>query len=256
MSVKFSKRGFARAMVVLALGGASLAAAAQQLTVSAAASMTNVMKELGGKYEAAHPGVKLQFNFAASGVLLQQIAQGAPVDVFISADQPTMDKGVAQKLIDPATRRDVAANTVVLVVPGEGAKPIKSASDLTSADVKRVAVGKVATVPAGHYTQQALESAKLWSVLEPKFVYADSVRQVLDYVARGEAEAGFVYATDAAIMKDKVKVVATMTGHSPVTYPMAVVAESKEKAAAKAFTDYLLTAPAQAVLQQAGFAKP
>lgn len=251
-----SRRVLVNALGALALGLSGLAASAQTLTVSAAASMTNVLKDLGAKYEAAHPGVKLQFNFAASGVLLQQISQGAPVDLFISADEATVDKGIGQKLLDADSRKTLASNAVVLILPAQDPKPITGLSDLYGPTVKRVAVGKVASVPAGRYAKQALESVHLWSALEPKFVYADSVRQVLDYVSRGEVDAGFVYSTDAAIMPDKVKVVMTVGGHTPVRYPMILVSESKQKAEAGKFAAYLLTPAAQKVLAAAGFGKP
>jgi len=233
-----------------------LLAAAQELTVSAAASLTNAFNELAPKFEATHPGVKLRYNFAASGVLLQQVAQGAPVDVFVSADQATVSRGIEQKLFDADTKRDFAANTVVLVVPAQGGPEVKALGDLASAGVKRIAIGKLATVPVGRYTKETLDSAKLWAVLEPKFVYADSVRQVLDYVARGEADAGFVYRTDAAIGGDKVKVALTATGHTPVTYPVVAVRDSRNKALAKDFIAFLSTPAAQDVLVKYGFGKP
>lgn len=232
------------------------APAVTTLTVSAAASLTNVLKDLGARYEAAHPGVALQYNFAASGVLLQQISQGAPVDLFISADEETMARGIEQKLFDGSTRRDIASNQVVLIVPAQGALPLAGLNDLAGAAVRRIAVGKLATVPVGRYTQQALDAAKLWAALEPKFVYADSVRQVLDYVARGEAEAGFVYSTDAAIMAAKVKVLQRVDGHAPVRYPAALVSQGRQKAAASAYLSYLLSASAQDALGKAGFGRP
>lgn len=233
-----------------------LLAAAQELTVSAAASLTNAFNELAPKFEATRPGVKLRFNFAASGVLLQQIAQGAPVDVFVSADQATVTRGIEQKLFDADTKRDFAANTVVLVVPAQGGPEVKALADLGGAGVKRIAIGKLATVPVGRYTRETLDSARLWTALEPKFVYADSVRQVLDYVARGEADAGFVYRTDASIGGDKVRVALTATGHTPVTYPVVAVSESRNKALAKDFIAFLLTPAAQDVLARYGFGKP
>lgn len=233
-----------------------LAAAAQQITVSAAASLTDAFKEIGPKFEAAKAGSTVRFNFAASGVLLQQIAQGAPVDVFASADQDTMNRGNDQKLIDVATRKDFVTNSLVLVEPAQGAVGLKSLQDLSGTSVKKIAVGKTATVPVGRYTKQVLDNAKLWTVLEPKFVQADSVRQVLDYVSRGEVEAGFVYRTDAAVAGDKVKVAITPTGHTPVTYPIAVVAESRQKALAGDFIAFLSTPAAQEVLTRYGFGKP
>lgn len=240
-------------VVALAL---PLGAAAQQLTVSAAASLTDAFKELAPKFETAHPGATLRFNFAASGALLQQIAQGAPVDVFASADQETLDRAVAQKLVDTASRRNFVTNSLVLIAPAEGGVDVKTLQDLTGPTVRRIAIGKTATVPVGRYTKQVLDGANLWSVLEPKFVQADSVRQVLDYVSRGEAEAGFVYRTDAALLGDKVRVVLTPTGHTPVSYPVAVVADSKQPKLAGDFVSFLTSDAAQQVLARYGFGKP
>lgn len=244
------------AALAVFLSGVSAAAQAQTLTVSAAASLTNALKEVGSKFEAERPGVKLQYNFAASGVLIQQISQGAPVDLFVSADQETMARGVEQKLLDPATQRDFATNTLVLITPLAGAPALKSLADLNTDAVKRIAIGKLATVPVGRYTRQALEANKLWAAVEPKLVYADSVRQVLDYVARGEVEAGFVYRTDAALMPDKVRIVLQTNDHTPVRYPLAVVSESRQKPLAQAFADYLFSPAAQAILARYGFGKP
>jgi len=233
-----------------------LAAAAQQITVSAAASLTDAFKELGPKFEAGKPGATVRFNFAASGVLLQQISQGAPVDVFASADQETMDRGAGQKLVDTDTRKNFASNSLVLIEPAKDGVGIKSLQDLSGPAVKKIAVGKLATVPVGRYTKQALDAASLWTPLESKFVQADSVRQVLDYVGRGEVEAGFVYRTDAAVMADRVKIVLSPEGHTPVTYPVAVVADSKQKAVARDFVNFLSTDAAQQILAKYGFGKP
>ncbi len=228
----------------------------QQITVSAAASLTDAFKELAPRFEAARPGVTLRFNFAASGVLLQQITQGAPVDVFASADQATMDRAVGQKLIDPASRRNFVTNSLVLVEPAEGGVGVKGLPDLSGPAVKKIAVGKTATVPVGRYTKEVLDAANLWTPLESKFVQADSVRQVLDYVSRGEVEAGFVYRTDAAIAGDKVKVVATPQGATPVSYPIAVVSESRNKALAADFIAFVGSDAGQQVLARYGFGKP
>ena len=244
-------RRFVIAALVLAL---PLAASAQQLTVSAAASLTDAFKEIGARFEAGKPGATLRFNFAASGVLLQQIAQGAPVDVFASADQETMNRGAAQKLVAADTRRDFASNSLVLVTPPGGL--VRSPRDLALPDVKHIAIGKLASVPVGRYTQQALENAQLWAGLQPKLVFADNVRQVLDYVARGEVEAGFVYRTDAELAKDKLRIAMTVGGHTPVTYPVAVVADSKQAALAKDFVRFLGAAEAQGILAKYGFGKP
>ena len=229
---------------------------AQWITVSAAASLTNAFKELGPAFEGATPGASVRFNFAASGALLQQIGQGAPVDVFASADQATMDRAAGQSLIDAGSRVDFAINSVILIEPAQGGAGLESLLDLAKPEVKRIAVGKTATVPVGRYTREVLDSASLWTRLKPKFVQADSVRQVLDYVSRGEVEAGFVYATDAAIMKDRVKIVLTATGHAPVSYPVAVVRASRQKDIAGRFVAFLSTAPAREILGRYGFGAP
>lgn len=232
-------------------------AQARTITVSAAASLTDAFRELGAAFEASHPGVAVRFNFAASGVLVQQIVQGAPVDVFASADEATVDRGVREQVLDAATRRDFASNTLVLVVPGVGGVPVAKLADLAGPAVRRIAVGKAATMPVGRYTRQALEAAGLWAGLEPKLVYADTVRQVLDYVVRGEADAAFVYATDAVVVKPgSVRVVAEVGGHAPVRYPVAVVADSRQPALAREFAAALLAPPAQAVLARHGFGRP
>lgn len=247
---------FTRCFATMLVAALPLLAAAQQLTVSAAASLTNAFKEIGGKFEASRPGVTLRFNFAASGVLIQQVAQGAPVDVFASADQATVTQGIEHKLFDADTKRDFARNTVVLIVPAQGGPDVKVLTDLSTTGVKRIAIGKVTTVPVGRYTKEVLDAARLWATLEPKFVFADTVRQVLDYVARGEADAGFVYRTDATIGGDKVRVVLTAEGHTPVTYPVAVVRDSRNKTLARDFIAFLSTLPAQDVLAKYGFGKP
>ncbi len=245
-----------RLLLSLALAALPLFAQAEAITVSAAASLTDAFKEIAPRFEASRPGATVRFNFAASGVLLQQIAQGAPVDVFASADQETMNRGEAQKLLAAGTRRDFASNSLVLVVPAQGSPAVAALPDLNKAEVKRIAVGKVASVPVGRYTQQALEGAQLWAGLQPKLVFADNVRQVLDYVSRGEVEAGFVYRTDAELLKDKVRIAMTVGGHAPVTYPAAVIADTKQAALAKDFVAFLGGGEAQAILAKYGFGKP
>jgi molybdate transport system substrate-binding protein len=229
---------------------------AQMLTVSAAASLAPVLKVLAPRFEADQPGVTLRFNFAASGVLLQQLRQGAPVDVFASADQDTVTRGMAQKLLDGNTARDFARNSVVLVVPAQGGPALRTLADLTGPGVKRIAGGKVATVPVGRYAREALDASKLWPVLAPKWVDCDTVRQVLDYVERGEVEAGFVYRTDALSAADKVRMVLTVGDHTAVRYPVVVVSDSRQKALARDFIAFLTAPPAQDVLARYGFEKP
>lgn len=229
---------------------------AAEITVSAAASLTDAFKEVAAAYEARHPADKVRLNFAASGTLLQQIAKGAPVDVFASADLATMDKAQAQNLIAAAQRRNFARNTLVLITPRGAAVRPASLDDLGQASVRRIAIGNPASVPVGRYTQQALNKANLWSAYEPKLINAQSVRQVLDYVARGEVDAGFVYATDAALMKEKVDVIFTVPLDETVTYPLAPIAASANPAAALSFVEFVTGPEGQAILSRYGFSKP
>jgi molybdate transport system substrate-binding protein len=241
------------ALALIALPGALHAA---ELTVSAAASLTNAFRDLAPAFEAAHPGAKLQFNFAASGALLQQIAKGAPVDVFASADQETMDQAQAQKLVEPAARRNFVSNTLVVIVPSSAAAAPKAVGDLARAPYQRIAIGLPASVPVGRYTRSALEAAGLWSAIEPKMIGAQNVRQALDYVARAEVDAGFVYATDAALMPNKVKVALTVPTATPVLYPVAPIVGTPNRELARQFVGYLTAPAAQSVLARHGFGKP
>ncbi|RTL44241.1 MAG: molybdate ABC transporter substrate-binding protein [Burkholderiales bacterium] len=250
------RRHLVLASLAASLGLASLAAQAADLTVSAAASLTNAFKELAPAFEAQNPGTKLQFNFAASDALLAQIAKGAPVDVFASADQETMDKAQAQNLLVAGSRRNFVNNTLVLIEPSDSTVVLKSLADLGKPEVKRLALGKPEGVPAGRYAKGALEAAKLWSAVEAKAVYAVNVRQALDYVARGEVEAGFVYATDAAVQKDKVKVAFTVPTETPISYPIAVVSGGPNADASRKFVEFVVSPAGQAVLAKYGFQKP
>ena len=247
---------FCRAVAAALVASSAVAAQAADLTISAAASLTSAFRELGPVFEGQNPGTAVVFNFGASDALLAQIAKGAPADVFASADQETMDRADMQKLLVPGSRRNFVANTLVMIVPADSTLGLKAPADLPKAEVKRLAVGNPASVPVGRYTRGSLETAKLWAAVEPKAVFAQNVRQALDYVARGEVEAGFVYATDAAIMKDKVKVVAIVPTGAAISYPIASVAGSPNPQAARKFLDFVLTPAAQAVLGRCGFAKP
>ena len=229
-------------------------ALAEELTVSAAASLTNAFTELIGDFEKAHPGVKVSTNFAASNPLLQQIKEGAPADVFASADQATMNKAQEDKLIDPSTRRDFVSNSLVMIVPADSKASIASVRDLEK--LERLAVGNPDSVPAGRYTRDSLASAGLWEKLQSKYIFGQSVRQVLDYVSRGEVDAGFVYGTDAKQAGDKVRVVMKMEGHEPVLYPVAVVSASSHKKLAQEFVDFILSPAGRTVLEKYGFDEP
>ncbi|ASW02229.1 molybdate ABC transporter substrate-binding protein [Paraburkholderia aromaticivorans] len=228
-------------------------ARADELVVSAAASLTTAFKAVSEVFEQQHPGTKVLLNFGASDVLMQQIVKGAPVDVFASADQKAMDKAAAEKVIVPATRKDFAANSLVLIVPTDSHFAPANLNDLATANVKRVAYGDPASVPVGRYTQGALQAAGVWDAVSAKAVLASNVRQSLDYVSRGEVDAGFVFSTDAAVMPDKVKVATNVPTQTPITYPIAQVAGSRHAADAQAFMNFVLSPPGQAVLAKYGF---
>lgn len=240
------------ALLALAAG----ASHAADVTVSAAASLTESFKELAALFESSHPGTQVLLNFAASDALVAQIEKGAPVDVFAAADEASMDRAAAGRLLAPGTRHDFAANALVLIVPADAKAPPHSLAGLATPAVRHVAIGQPTTVPAGRYAKAALEAAGLWATVEPKAVFAQNVRQARDYVERGEAEAGLVYATDAAAAAGKVKVAAQVPTPTPIRYPVAAIAAGPDAADGKAFVDFLLTAPAQAVLGRHGFSKP
>ncbi|WP_428559173.1 MAG: molybdate ABC transporter substrate-binding protein [Solidesulfovibrio sp. DCME] len=227
----------------------------EELVVSGAASLTAAMTEIKKAFESEHPDITVFTNFAASGQLLQQIQAGAPVDVFAPADQVTMDRAAQGGLIDPATRLDFTANELMLTVPADLAT-VTCLEDLAGPKVGRLALGEPDAVPAGSYTKQALDNVRLWERLAPKMVYGLSVKQALDYVALGEVDAAFVYATDARMAQKRVRVVAALTGHAPIVYPAAMVATCPRKDAAKAFIAFLAGDKGQAILASFGFKSP
>jgi len=229
---------------------------AVDLTVSAAASLQNVFREIAAAWERQNPGDRVLLNFAASGTLLQQIEKGAPVDVFASADRETMDRAQAKKLIDASSRRTFASNVLVVVVPVGSVQSVATLADLQQGAVERIAIGDPRSVPAGRYAETALLAAGKRDALEPKWIRAQSVRQVLDYVARNEVDAGFVYATDAAMMKDRVRVAFDIPLDAPVLYPVAPVAASPNGAQARSFIAFLTGAQGQELLSRYGFAHP
>ena len=235
-----------------------LTAAAPQgkadLTVSAAVSLKDALDEISPQFTAAQPSIALQFNLGASGTLQRQIEQGAPVDVYISAAPEQMDALAAKGLLLADTRHDLVRNSLVLIVPARSSIKISSFPGLAAAAVKVIAIGEPQTVPAGKYAQEVLTRFSLYDSLKPKFVLAKDVRQVLTYVASGNADAGIVYATDAKTSADvRVAAVAPENSHQPIVYPVAVLKDSKNTAAARSFVEFLLSSKAQAIFQKYGF---
>lgn len=245
-----------RATAAVAALALSASLHAQELVVSAAASLTNAFQAIGQAYEKTHPGRKITFNFAASGPLLAQIQQGAPVDVFASADQETMNRAATAKLLADGTRADFAHNTLVVIVPSTATKTPQALPDLAGADFKRIATGTPATVPVGRYTMEAVQKAGLTDALQPRWIFGESVRQVLNYVARGEVDAGFVYRTDALIERDKTRIAFTAPTTTPVRYPIAAIAASKNAEGAQQFIRFVRSPAGGEILERFGFSKP
>lgn len=223
-----------------------------ELIISAAASLTDTMNEMKGLYEKQYKNVKLTFNFGSSGALQQQIEQGAPADVFISAATKQMKALQDKKLIVDESCKDLLKNRLVLVGPKDSAK-VKGFSTLKEASL--IALGEPDSVPAGKYAKETLTKMGLWDAVKDKVVYAKDVRQVLAYVESGNVEAGMVYLTDAKI-SDKVQIlsIAEENTHTPIVYPAAVVKASKNQEAAQSFVDFLSSDAAQDVFAKYGFA--
>lgn len=224
------------------------------ITVSAAISLKNAFEEIGRLYEAKQ-AIKVSFNFGASGDLMRQIEGGAPVDVFASAAQKDMDLLDQKGLIATGTRANFAGNALVLIVPVTTKTSMKSFEGLKADGIKKIAVGNPKTAPAGRYTEEIFQYYKLSDMLRDKLILTENVRQALDYVARGEVDAGVVYATDGATRPKVVKIVATAPeqSHKPVIYPIGVVKGTKNETAARAFIAMVRSAEGKSILEKYGF---
>ncbi|MFZ1026004.1 MAG: molybdate ABC transporter substrate-binding protein [Limnoraphis robusta] len=224
-----------------------------ELIISAAASLTDAMNAIQPLYQQENPEVKLTYNFGPSGSLQQQIEQGAPVDVFISAAPKQMNDLEEKGLLLSGTRKDLLKNAIVLIVPKANPK-VKTFQDLMNGKVGKIGIGEPESVPAGRYAKEVLTSMNMYDKLQPKLVFAKDVRQVLTYVETGNVDAGMVYTTDAKI-SDKISIVATAPAgsHSPIIYPIAVIKDSKNPEAAKGFVSFLSSNTAKSVFERYGF---
>ncbi len=225
----------------------------ETITVSAAISLKDAFDEIGKEFQ-TKTGKKINFNYGASGNLQRQIENGAPVDVFASAGAKQMDELENGGFIDSSSRRDFAENTLVLIVPKDSKLKIEKFEDLTKNEIKKIAAGNPKTVPAGQYADESLSKMNLQNAVQNKLILAENVRQVLNYVVRGEVDAGIVYATDALTAKDKITAIAIAdeNTHSPILYPLAILKDSKNSDA-KAFVDFVMSADGQNILQKYGF---
>jgi molybdate transport system substrate-binding protein len=226
----------------------------REILVSAAISLKNAFEEIGALFE-KQTGVRVNFNLGASGLLQRQIETGAPVDIFASAGEKQMDELQSRGFILAKTRRNFARNTLVLIIPTRSPVPIHSFADLAHPRVGKVAIGNPKTVPAGQYARDALIHLKIWDGLQSRLVLAENVRQVLDYVVRGEVDAGLVYASDVPAAHGEAVVAARAPdgSHSPILYPIAVVKGTISRSDAQRFIDLTRSRAGQAVLSKHGF---
>ena len=245
--------GIMKKSLLLFLLLSTVAAQGADLVVSAAASLTNALTELKPLFEAGHPGNTVLCNFGASGSLAKQIEGGAPADLFVSASSRQMDRLASKGLLLGGSRMDLLSNEIVLITPVDSKLGLKGFPDLVRA--KRIAMGDPGFVPAGQYASQTLGKLGLSQALAPKLVYGENVRQVLDYVARGEVDAGIEFATDAAIMPGKVAVVAQAPKgtHKPIIYPAAVMKDALHPALAHEFAAFLSGPEGRRIFAKYGF---
>lgn len=238
-------------LAVMAAGLSSLPA--QSLIVSAAASLKEALQDVNALYLQKYPGAKIDLNLAGSGALQQQIENGAPVDVFVSAAAKQMDALEKKNLILEGSRIDLLGNDVVLIGPA-GATAPADFSALTASSVTHVAIGEPKSVPAGQYALEILAFYKLTDTVTPKLVYGKDVRMVQTYVETGNVDAGVVYRTDA-VQSGKVAILATAPpeSHTPVIYPVAIIKTSRQIDAAKSYISFLQSPEARKVFEKRGF---
>jgi molybdate transport system substrate-binding protein len=225
-----------------------------ELTISAAASLNETLIEIKKNFENENPQINLLFNIGGSGALKQQILQGAPVDLFLSASHDPFNELTQEGLIDKQTQVDLLGNQLVLVTNNENPANINGFMDLKLSKIDKIAIGIPESVPAGKYAKQTLENLGLWEHLEPIVIQTKDVRQVLTYVETGNVDAGIVYMTDVYV-SDKVKVVATAVEqtHESIIYPAGIIKASANKKEAELFLSYLQGKTAKTIFEKYGF---
>lgn len=245
-------------LALLLLAATVRPAHAQELMLSVAISMKDAVEELGGRVSRSHPGLTLRYNWGSSGELQQQIEAGAPADLFISAAEGQMDALERKGLVRPGTRRVFAGNLLTVIVPADSRLALRAPRDLLDPRVQKIVIGNPRTVPAGQYSEASLRALRLWDRLQPRLVYAENVRQALEYVSRGEVEAGFVYVTDAMARAGRVKEAfrPPEDSYPRVFYAAAVLRDAAQPLLAQAFLDLLTGAEGRGVLARLGFRVP
>lgn len=225
----------------------------QELMVFAAGSLSSAFKEIGQKFEGQNPNVHVVLNFAAAGVLIQQMAQGAPVDVFASADQAMMDRASIYGLIDDVSRRDFAQNMLVVALPITSEFNFQCLEDLSDDHFQNIGLGRPGITPAGNYIQEVLQQAKLWEVLEGRFIFAEHVTQVIRYISTAEVDVGFVFRSDALRHADDLRIAFVVSTGEDFVYPIARARSSEQAELAQKFIDFVLSDEGQKVLMAYGF---
>jgi molybdate transport system substrate-binding protein len=225
-----------------------------KLFISAATSLSDVLNDIVEAFESAHPYINITVNYGGSGTLSQQIQQGAPVDVFLSADQMQMDLLEEQELILSGTRTDFTENRLVMIGEAENAWEVDSLEELPSLDINNLAIGNPDSVPAGNYARDALMASNVWEDVSKQLIFAKDVRQALTYVESGNADIGFVYYTDA-MKSDNMEILLDIDAslHEPISYPAAVMTNSTSSKEAEDFIDFLTSETAEEIFQTHDF---
>ncbi len=229
------------------------------LLVSAATSMQSALQEIAPIYARSGANVQVNYNFGSSGALQQQIEQGAPIDIFISAASKQMNTLQQQNLIIPETRKNLLTNRLVLVTPKTATLKLTDFRQLLKPEIQRIAIGEPRSVPVGQYATEVFKNLGILARVKAKLVLGNSVKSVLAAVETGDADAGVVYISDArGNHRVIISAIADARLHTPIVYPMAILKSSKSLAAAKKFANFLQTQPAQTVFKKYGFeiAKP
>lgn len=244
-----------RAVAAIALMLAPLGSAAT-IRVSAAASLTDALRDIAKAYEQQH-GDSVLLNFGASSLIARQILAGAPADVFFSADEEKMDRLQNGGFILPKTRRDILSNTLVIVVGADSVLRIRSAADLADPSIHNIAIAEPQTVPAGIYAKQYLQKMRVWNRIARRMIPTENVRGALAAVESGNAEAAIVYKTDGMIShRARIAYEVPAADGPKIVYPAAVVTDARERAAAQRFVDFLGSREARAIFTRYGFLLP
>lgn len=225
-----------------------------EVVVSAAASLTDCLSAIGREFEDEHPGIRITFNFGASGALQRQIEQGAPVDLYISAGKPQIEELVLQKLVDPKQQTTLLKNKLVVIVPGGSKLQLNSIQDLNHSNIRKIAIGQPETVPAGTYAKELLTRTGLWDLVKERIVFTKDVKQALTYVETGNVDAGLVYETDVLLSKHAATaLVPDSDAYSAIVYLMAIIKQTKHNKEAEELFHYLQSTAAADVFKAYGF---